>query len=400
MTAHKRINILFIHANNYDIGGSDYCLFKLAATLDRTRFNPIVLLGLETEIADKYREHGIPLKIIPMYRVRKIKSPSYQLKFVFLFFPTVLKIVSFIKKYQIDIVHSNDFLDIYGPISARLTGVKSIQHDRLIIRKPVWLKKLLCAFVVGFNHRIAVVSDSVARAMFSRNGNVHTKIITCYDWLDMEMVRHNEGSSEFRREIGVSEEHVLIGAVGRLEPWKGQHVFIKAAAQVADLCPEARFVVVGGKVMGRGRENYEAELKALSSDLQLDGRLIFAGHRNDISNIMDALGMYVHCSVEPDPLPGVVMEAMELGKPIVGPRAGGVPEEIDDGKTGLLYDPGDHQEMAKAICRLIASPDLAKSFGVAGKHRASTIFNKVTLCRHMENVYEDMLNGNGRDCYG
>jgi glycosyltransferase involved in cell wall biosynthesis len=305
----------------------------------------------------------------------------------------VLKIVSLIKKYQIDIVHSNDFLDIYGPIAARLAGVKSIQHDRLIMRRPVWLKRLLCAFIMKFNHRIAVVSDGVALAMFSKNGNVDTKIITCYDWLDMEMIGHSEESSNFRNEIRVSKEHVLIGAVGRLEPWKGQHVFVKAAAEVANSYPDARFVIVGGKVIGRGREKYEDGLRAIASELQIENKLYFAGHRKDISNVMSALDIYVHCSVDPDPLPGVVMEAMEMGKAVVGPRAGGVPEQIDEGKTGLLYNPGDYQTMAETICRLIASPELARDYGIAGKKRALTVFNKEHLCRKMENVYEDMLNG-------
>jgi len=393
VTAQNRNNILFIHANNYDIGGSDYCLFKLVATLDRSRFNPVVLLGLETGIVEKYREQSVPVQIIPMNRVRKTKNLFYQLKFVFLFFHTVLRIVSIIKKYQIDIAHSNDFLDIYGPIAANLATVKSIQHVRLIMHRPIWLKKILCAGIEKLNNRIVVVSDGVGRAMFSKNNRVHPKVVICYDWLDMEMVGHREERGEFRKEIGVNEEHMLIGAVGRLEPWKGQHVFVKAAAEVAKSYPDARFVIVGGKVTGRGREKYEDELRAIALNLQIEDKIYFAGHRKDISNVMVALDIYVHCSIEPDPLPGVVMEAMEMGKPAIGPRAGGVPEEIDDGKTGLLYNPGDYQEMAQKICRLVASPELARDYGIAGKKRALTVFNKEHLCRKMENVYEDMLNG-------
>jgi glycosyltransferase involved in cell wall biosynthesis len=387
------INILFIHANNYDIGGSDFCLFKLVAALDRSRFNPVVLLGLETAIVEKYRKHNIPVQIIPMNRVRKTINLRYQLKFIFLFFPTVLKILSLIKKYQIDIAHSNDFLDIYGPVAARLASVKSIQHDRLIMHRPIWLKKILCAAIEKLNDRIVVVSDGVGRAMFSKNSKVHPKVVTCYDWLDMEMVGHSEERGKFRKEIGVNEEHVLIGAVGRLEPWKGQHVFVKAAALVAKSYPHARFVIVGGKVMERSREKYEDTLRAIASNLQIDNKIYFAGYRNDIFNVMGALDIYVHCSVEPDPLPGVIMEAMEMGKPAIGPMAGGVPEEIDDGKTGLLYNPGDYQEMAKMICQLIASPEFSRDCGVAGNQRAKTVFNKELLCRKMENVYEDMLNG-------
>ena len=388
----RKQNVLFVHANNYDVGGSDYCLFKLAATLDRTRFNPIVLLGLETEIANKYRAHCIPLMIVPMYRIRKTKEALYHAKFVLNLLPTVLRIVSIIRRYKIDIVHSNDFLDVYGPIAARLANVKSIQHVRLIMSRPVWLKKVLCGFVRAVNHRIVVVSDGVGQAMFLENGKVHSMVVTCYDWVDMDLVGHSDDKGDFRKEIGASAQHVVVGAVGRLEPWKGQHVFVKAVGEVVKEYPDARFVIVGGKVTGRGREKYEDELRTLACELQIENQLYFVGSRSDISNVMCALDIYVHCSVEPDPLPGVVMESMAMSRPVIGPRAGGVPEEVEEGVTGLLYEPGDSEDMAKAICKLIASPQLAERFRIAGKQRANTVFDKELLCRQMENVYEDILN--------
>jgi glycosyltransferase involved in cell wall biosynthesis len=388
----KKINILFIHANNFDIGGSDYCMFKQVATLDRSQFNKLVLLGLKTEIVERYNKHGIHVTIIPMCRIRKSKSPLYFIKLVLLFLPTVLKIAALIKKFNIDIVHSNDLLDIYGPIAAKLANVKSIQHDRLIMQRPIWLKKILCAGIERFNNRIVVVSDSVGRVMFRNNKQISTKVITCYDWLDMDTVGHNDGDGTFRNEIGVNEEHVLIGAVGRLEPWKGQHLFVRAAAQVAKYHPNARFVIVGGKVTGRNRENYGDELRIIASDLKMEDKIYFAGHRNDISSVMAALDIYVHCSVEPDPLPGVIMEAMQMGKPTIGPHAGGVPEEIENGKTGLLYKSGDFREMAKSICQLIESPQFSRDCGFAGKQRARTVFNKESLSRKMESIYRDVLN--------
>jgi glycosyltransferase involved in cell wall biosynthesis len=391
VTTQNRINILFIHANNYDIGGADLCLLKLVVSLNRKRFNPLVLLGIETEIVEKYKKHNIPVKILPMNRARKTKSPICLFNFVFHFFPTVLRIVALIKKFKIEITHSNDLLDIYGPIAAKLANVKSIQHDRLIMSRPIWIKRILCSLSKKFNNRVIVVSDAVGQAMFQKKDKIPSKIIKCYDWLDMETVGHNEGRGNFRKDIGVKKEHVLIGTVGRLEPWKGQHVFIKAAAQVLERYPNARFVVVGGKVTGRGREKYEDELRAIASELKVLEVVHFTGHRNDISRIMASLDIYVHCSIAPDPLPGVIMEAMGNGKPAIGPLAGGVPEEIDDGKTGLLYNPGDYKEMAEAICHLIESPSFSHDCGTAGKHRAKTVFGKELLCRKIENVYEDIL---------
>lgn len=387
-------NILFVHSNNYDIGGSDYCLFKLVTTIDRNKFNPFLLLGLDTKIANRYRAAGIPVIIKPMLRLRKTKNPIYHARYLLQFMPTVRSIMELIKKYDIDLIHSNDFQDLYGGAAAQQAGIKSIQHIRLIMEGQTILRKSISSFILQSNNRIAVVSDAVGRKMFARKGRVPPKVVTCYDWLDMERVGHARNEESFRAQIGVKENQPLIGAIGRLEPWKGQHVFVKAAALVSKDCPEARFVIVGGKVSGRGRELYEQELKRLASELNIENQLVFRGHRMDIANVMSSLNVYVHCSTDPDPLPGVVMEAMACARPVIGPRAGGVPEEIEENITGYLYEPGNEKAMAGFIKKLIANPQRAEQLGMAGKRRAERIFNKNTLCRQMEELYKEILYAN------
>ena len=392
VTGRRPINVLFIHANNVDIGGSDYCLFKLVTTLDRNKFNPIVLLALDTEIAAGYRKYGTPVLIMPMRRIRRTRNPWRHLLFFADFFPTVLRIAGIIKEYDIQLVHSNDFQDIYGAVAARITGTKGIQHIRLIVPRRNLLRELWNRCILISNHRVVTVSDAVGQEMFTVGGKVHPKVTTCYDWLDMERVGHvGNNERNFRKESGIPDGATLIGVVGRLERWKGQHVFIKAAADVARRHPEACFAVVGGKVYGRGREMYESELKALAQRLGILDRVIFAGHRKDLANVMNSLDLYAHSSVDPDPLPGVVMEAMSMAKPVVGPRAGGIPEEVEDGKTGILYEPGDHHEMAEAMCRLIEDPKLAHRMGQAGKERVQRVFNRDILCKRLESLYEEVI---------
>ncbi len=391
MPQNKRINILYIHANNIDIGGSDYCMFKLVTTLDRSRFNPMVLLGLETEIAAKYQEYGIPVLILPMHRIRKTKDLRYQLGFILSSLPTIFRIARLINQHCIDIIHSNDFQDFYGAIAARLTGAKAIQHDRVIMRRPVWLRKLLVWFILVSNHQVVAISEAVAREMLSVRGKVHPKVVTLYDWLDMERVGHNDEIGRFREEIGIPKEAVLIGVVGRLEHWKGQHIFIRAAAEVIKNHPQSRFVVVGGQVLGRGREKYQDELKALAHDLKISDKIVFGGYRTDIMNVMDSLDIFVHSSVEPEPFGLVIMEAMSIGKAVVAPHEGGILDQVVEGFTGLFYKPGDHYEMAKVICKLIENPELRRRMGQAGKERVYSIFNRDTLCKRFESLYERLI---------
>ena len=393
MKKEKKVNVLYVHANNTDIGGADYCLFKLASELDKNQFRPVVCLSKKTEILELYNREGIKTYIIDMERIKKSKNPLYLFKLLIKFVPTIQHIRRIIKNEQIDLVHGNDLLDIYGPIAGRLSRIPVTQYVRWILVSPAWLKKLLTHIVYSINDIVMTVSDGVAREMFSMNGAVLPNITTCYDWIDMDKVGHSEKGTDIKKEFSIPPEVPVIGCVGRIEHWKGQDVFVKAAAEVLDSFPETRFLIVGGIVEGRGRETYSIQLKTLARELNIEDKIIFAGHRSDVSDVMKSFDIFIHSSITPDPLPGVVMEAMCCSRPVIGANAGGVPEEVADGITGMLYPPGDHKQMAEKIIRLLEHPKFARQMGEAGKKRVEEVFNKKTLCTRIENVYREMVLG-------
>ena len=150
-------------------------------------------------------------------------------------------------------------------------------------------------------------------------------------------------------------------------------------------------MVVGGAVEGRNRESYGTMLKKLAIELSISNRVVFTGHRTDISNVMGSFDIFVHSSITPDPLPGVVMEAMYNKCPVVGADAGGVPEEVAAYETGLLYQPGDPEQMAKKIISLLKDPERMLKMGLAGRNRVDTIFEKKRLCEKIQKHYEEMM---------
>lgn len=387
----KKITVLYVHANNKDIGGADYCLFKLAGQLDKEKFRPIVCLSEKTEIVDLYDEAGIETFIIEMERIKKNKNPLFLIMLIAKFVPTVLAIKRIIRSENVDIVHGNDLLDIYGPVAGRLSGVPVIQYVRWILLSPAWLRIALTNIVYKLNNRVLTVSDGVARDMFSKNGSVKSHVTTCYDWIDMDKVGHGDEAQDIREQFNIPYNAVVVGSVGRLDPWKGQNVFIGAAAKVLKNFPETYFLIVGGEVGGSGREAYGDELKKSVEALGMQQKVVFTGHRSDISSVMSSMDIFVHSSISPDPLPGVVMEAQFCEKPVVGANAGGVPEEIENNVTGLLYEMGNCNDMANKISLLIENGDRAKEMGRVGKIRISEVFDKNNLCRKIENVYYDMI---------
>lgn len=386
----KKITVLYVHANNTDIGGADYCLFKLADELDKDKFRPIVCLSEKTDIVDLYDKAGIKTYIIKMARIKKNRNPLYLIRLAGAFIPTILTIKRIIKEEYVDIVHGNDLLDIYGPIAGRLSSIPVTQYIRWILPSPNWLRIVLTNLVYKINSRVMTVSDGVARDMFSHNGVVKPSVITCFDWIDMDKVGHVAGEQNIRKQFHIPPEAMVVGNLGRLDPWKGQAVFLKAAAKVHENFPETYFLIVGGEVSGSGRETYGDELKKSAVELGIQDNVVFTGHRSDISNVMSTMDIFVHSSISPDPLPGVVLEAQFCETPVVGANAGGVPEEIENNVTGLLYKMGDAVDMAQKISYLIENKDMLQEMGKAGKARVTEVFDKVKLCQRIENVYYEL----------
>lgn len=150
----------------------------------------------------------------------------------------------------------------------------------------------------------------------------------------------------------------LIGIAGRLAPNKRQDLFLRAAAAVARERPDARFVVIGGEILGTEKA-YAGELPALARSLGIADRVVFAGHQVDAYAWIDALDVLVHAA-EREPFGLVVLEALALSRPVVAIDAAG-PGEILAGGHGLLCPPGDAAAMASAILRALANPPVAAS---------------------------------------
>ena len=141
--------------------------------------------------------------------------------------------------------------------------------------------------------------------------------------------------------------------VGRIAPWKGQHVFLAAFAE-AFPGGGAEAVIVGSALFGE--EAYGKELGRLVNDLGIVGRVRFSGFSDDVWEELSQLDVLVHASTVPEPFGQVVLEGMAAGLPVVAARAGGPAELITDGIDGLLFTPGQSDELATTLRALAENP--------------------------------------------
>jgi glycosyltransferase involved in cell wall biosynthesis len=187
----------------------------------------------------------------------------------------------------------------------------------------------------------------------------------------------------FRQDLGLSSQHLLIGSVAHLLPKKGHAVLLEAMVSVRSQVPSARLIVAG-----RGRES--ERLRQLTEQLGLNDVVQFLGYRNDIPNLMNACDIMVQPSLE-EAFGVSLVEAMAIGRPIVGSNVGGIPEVVENGVTGFLVTPGVADLLAKSLVDLLRNPTLRKDMGVAGQARAKKLFTIEKHAADYEAVWSELL---------
>ncbi|MCC7004848.1 glycosyltransferase family 4 protein [Candidatus Nomurabacteria bacterium] len=380
----KKNKILFVHANNHEIGGADYCLFKMTFEMNRLGYETLVLLSKRTSIVELYEKNGLSVIVKPILRIQKTINPIRLFGYIFSFSRSLLLIIKVIKQNHINIVHSNDLLDFTANIAAKITGVISIQHVRMIVKGL--LKVVLSRISLYFSDQVLAVSFGLKQTMF---GPEEQKVKVLYDWIDIDLVEHQIGNSNLRVELNISDDIKIIGCVGRLESWKGQHIFIEAALEVLRKYEKCVFVIVGGTV--KGKESYLKELKNLVRTHKIEEKVFFLGERKDVANLFSQFNLSVHSSIEPDPFPGVVLESLVNGCVIIGANGGGVPEEIDEDITGLLYEPGNHKELSEHIFRLLSDDDKLNKLKINTRRVILTKFDKHEIIKRLDSIYSTLL---------
>jgi glycosyltransferase involved in cell wall biosynthesis len=161
---------------------------------------------------------------------------------------------------------------------------------------------------------------------------------------------------------------------------KGQKHLVDAAAVVVRQVPDARFVIAGE---GELRGALEQQIKHLG----LEKHVLLAGFRPDILSLHKAFDIFVMSSVT-EGLGTSLLDAMACGKPIVATTAGGMPEVVEDGKTGILVPPRDPEAMAGGIVTLLKDESLRHAMGQAGLSLAQARFSAERMVQDTLRVYE------------
>lgn len=353
-----RKSILFI-SHISDLSGAPISLLLLARSLNRDKYHAVIALPEYGEISSNLSDSGVYFQ-------------TYKDSFLHRIFPS-LKILKMIKERQVDLLYLNTSATIWAAKAAKLQGIPVICHVREDLRGMTNL--LIRAKIKLLSDRIILISNWIRSFLGDRKTIV---IHNCVDLSDFDHLRP----------VSIMQEFDLKGNaivfIGSLEERKGIKYLIKAFGPVKSAVPGVKLMIVGRPLPGQA--NYLSKLKRSSND----PNIIFAGSRRDAYDIISACQLLCAPSLS-EAFGRTIIEAMACGKPVVATNVGGIPEIIENGKTGFLVPPKDEKAISDALICLLTDKKLADSMGMAGRTRVERSFAIDSQVNAVEKVLNELL---------
>ncbi|MCU1458132.1 MAG: glycosyltransferase family 1 protein, partial [Actinomycetia bacterium] len=369
------------------LSGGELALARLLPALQDLGVETHVILGEDGPLVAELRSVGVAVEVLPLgaaardLRKDRVTPTGVPLGSALQTLRYVRRLARRLEELDPAIVHTNTLkAAVYGGAAARLARIPVVWHirDRIasdyLPAASVFALRLLAKTLPN-----AVITNS--RATRATLGTLENRAAAVPSPVTYDSVRQPlEAEDRPARPF-------TVGILGRLSPWKGQHVFLEAFARAFPRGPE-RAVVVGGALFGE--DGYAASLPVLAEQLGIGDRVHFAGFQNDIFAALAEIDVLVHASTLPEPFGQVIIEGMAAGLPVIATAAGGPLEIITDEVDGLFVPPDDPAAMARALVRLARSPELRARLGARASLRAER-FRPERIAADVANLYRRML---------
>ena len=384
------INILFLHAGA-EMYGADKVMLDLIKRLDKNKYMPYVVLPTEGVLVDALKQEGIEVSVLP-YPImrRKYFNPIGILKYFAGLIKYGRKLSKFAKQYKIDLVHTNTAATLEGCIVCSKNHIPQLWSIHEIIVRPKLIFKITSKLIAKYSS-VTVVDSMAVKDHLESSGCFKAKEIkVIYNGVDSTRFKPENSCSYLFDEWNIPKTARIIGMMGRVNSWKGQMDFLKAANIVMSKYPDVYTIFVGSAFSGE--EWREEELQNAINSSPYKNRIINSGYRKDSEAIYKLYDVFVLPSTNPDPLPTVVLEAMATGKPIVGYRHGGVCEMVKDGYNGLLANVCDPNDLAEKIVNLLNDDKSRMEMGEKSRRRLLENFSIESYVSNYSLEYNRLVN--------
>ena len=365
--------VLFIQGIT-QIGGAERELLVMLERLPKRRYRPIVACPDGGPLAQKLVRCGVETRIAPM--------PPWRKLFAYLRRPAAVRALRHvIAAVRPALIHVNDIWWVPQTLRAveGLPRVPIAAHVRQEI-EPAKVRR----YELERADLLFPVSRQIQRSLES-GGVLPQRLRVLYSGVEMSRVPDPSDGRDIRRTFGIPAEALVLGTVANLFARKGYEVMLRALPVIVKSWPDVHYLIVG-----TGDVNYETRLRTMARDLALQSRVHFAGFQDPVYPCLAAMDLYVH----PALMEGfgiAVLEAMAMRKPVVATTAGGLPEIMQGGETGILVPPDDPDALARAVLSLLPDSARCRQLGEAGRARVVAHFTVETMMDRLMSGYENLL---------
>jgi glycosyltransferase involved in cell wall biosynthesis len=367
----QALRVTFVSSHS-KTGGSETYLERLLDTLEDPWVHDLVALE-EGHLVDRLRPRYSDVCVIPTSgRLPHLVAASLRLR-------------RRLKQHTPDLVHAN------GIKAALVAGLATALSSTPV----VWVKHDfsgdgLLARAIGARCRLIVSVSAAVGATF--RGRQRRKVRVVHTGIPPIDVDRRTARKALLEAMRAPKNAVVAGLVGRLHPVKGHLDALDIAPRLLERRSRARLAFIGGE--DASTRDYGELVRARAADLVNNGRVALLGHQNDALTLMAGLdvaivpsGPYEEANIQGEGFPLVALELLAVGTPVIGYRAGGLPELVGD--CGRLVPPGDKGALLKTLIELCDDSQMRARLASCGRQRVTDRFSQRSMLEKLESAYRE-----------
>jgi glycosyltransferase involved in cell wall biosynthesis len=385
------MRILFLHSSS-DAYGASKIFLQTVAIAQKNGHTVIVVLSNKGTLEQSLSAIGVEVQIVNLGIIRRQYFNLSGIINRFQKWRNAVGVLNgIIQSHQIDTIYSNTAAVLIGGFVARRNGLKHIWHIHEIIEKPAFLHRFLAWRFRTTADQLIVVSKAVEQHW--QHALPANKIVQIYNGI--EPIQTSD-IPNFKTTQQIPTNALVVGMAARIHYWKGQSYFVEIARALIQQNNDATnqhqviqplyFLIAGDPFPGY--EYLLDDLKRQLKDLIFEGRVFYLGLVQEMDVFYRSIDVLILPSQLPDPLPTVILEAMQYGIPVAATAQGGALEMVQDNETGILI-PLDNATIAAEKIQAILPASTRHQMGAAGKERVATYFSQATFEKKMLNIFEN-----------
>ena len=350
------MHILLLHSSS-DLYGASKIFLQTAQILNAQGHICHVVVSANGPLVDKLNQDNIPVTVINLGIIRrKYFTPMGILNRINKWSKVNDLLNKYIQQNGIELVYANTTAVLLGAYLAHKNKIKHVWHVHEIIEKPKFLFLAIQWIMKRYTSTIICVSKAVQNHWSKNAPSLLSKMQVIYNGIGPV---EKSTESSFRTQYQIPNEAIVIGMAGRVHYWKGQQYFLQIAEQLLKPSTESNqakplyFIITGDAFPGY--EYLVAEMQNFIKKNNLGERIFYTGFENNMDKFYSSIDLLLLPSQLPDPLPTVVLEAMQYGIPVAATAQGGALEMIAENETGIFIPINNVEAAADKIFELIHS---------------------------------------------